>query len=217
MLLDSVDRANGASQSALVDARSSTREAILASVRRLLRDRPLDALSMEGVAQAAGVSRRTVYNKFDNLDELFRSCCEQLVARLAADVPAQIPDNDNPETGLLQFGADAARLFADDRYTDLMRELMRAGSLHKWLEDACWRHIRAPMILAVEVHLLRHRRLAGRQEARRVAGSFLSIIESLAVWSTFFDDGEAGVPSLDPWEIATLACERVAAGRRRAG
>ena len=109
------------------EPRSRTRETILSRTRLLLRDRPLDSVCMEDVAQAAGLSRRTIYNQFDDLETLFRACYEQLIGELARSVRAEIPFADDPQTALSRFGAMAARLFSAERYAELARQIVRVG------------------------------------------------------------------------------------------
>lgn len=52
------------------EKRASIREA----AARLFMSEGFERTSMDGIAQAAGVSKQTIYSHFNNKDELFRSC-----------------------------------------------------------------------------------------------------------------------------------------------
>lgn len=49
------------------------RSTVLSSVGELLRDKPLESLSMAEIAKLAGISRQSVYNEFGNRDELVKA------------------------------------------------------------------------------------------------------------------------------------------------
>lgn len=59
------------------------RAAILEAAQRLFPDRGYDGVSMDAIAQAAGVSKLTVYSHFDDKESLFAAavttCCEDLL------------------------------------------------------------------------------------------------------------------------------------------
>lgn len=62
------------------------RPRILQAVTRMIEGRGV--LTMEAIAAEAGVTRRTLYNHFANVDELCRAACAPLVARCVAAMPA---------------------------------------------------------------------------------------------------------------------------------
>lgn len=197
------------------EPRSRTRDIILSRTRWLLRDRPLDGVCMEDVAQAAGLSRRTIYNQFDGLETLFRTCYEQLINELSRIVRPDIPETDDPETALTRFGAAAARLFSDERYADLVRQVMRVGDTQAWLDEACQRQIKAPLVIAVENHLLHHRRTFGGLDPRLTAARFVTTIEGLSVWPTLLGPGRADAWRVDDEQVARLTHALVGTARRR--
>ncbi len=54
-------------------SRSLLRSTVLRAVDRLVRDQPWSSVSLAAVAEAAGVSRQTLYNEFGNRQELTRA------------------------------------------------------------------------------------------------------------------------------------------------
>lgn len=213
MLLDTIAVAHREPPPGSFEPRSRTRDIILSSTRWLLRDRPLDAVCMEDVAQAAGLSRRTIYNQFDDLETLFRACYEQLIGELSRSVRAEMPEADDPQAALALFGGAVARLFSDERYADLVRQIVRVGDAHAWLDEACRRQIKAPLVIAVENHLLHHRRAFSGLDARRTAARFVTAIESLAVWPALLRPWQPGASPVDDAQIAGLTRALVAKRR----
>lgn len=195
--------------------RSRTRDVILSETRSLLRFRPMNSLSMEDVARAAGISRRTIYNQFDGFEALFRTCFEQLVAELSRSVQTDIPPSADPEAGLALLGVHAARLFSDERYADLARQILRVGDAHDWLDEACQRQIKAPLVIAIENQLLRHRRVFGTVDTRAPATRYLTMIEGLSVWPTLLAAPRIDMPRVDEMQIRDLTQVFVASYRRR--
>lgn len=65
------------------DRRRRTRERILVAATAIIRDAGYDRMSMEAVAQAAGVTRRTVYAHFKNKDDLIIAVVRQRAPPIA--------------------------------------------------------------------------------------------------------------------------------------
>lgn len=67
-----------------------TKQAIYASFMKLLKDRPLDQISVKDIVEDCGVNRKTFYYYFQDIyalnDELMKSELERLKASLPADV-----------------------------------------------------------------------------------------------------------------------------------
>jgi AcrR family transcriptional regulator len=125
--------------------RGQGRDAILEVVRNLLRERSIDGLSMEMIAQHAGLTRRTIYNHFANTHELFTVSRERLINGLTPLVPIAISDRVPLMAGLTSFARQAIRLFADDRHHDLLLSVLRDGHTHRWLIAAYEETVQRPM------------------------------------------------------------------------
>lgn len=71
------------------------RAAILEAAMQLFPSRGYDGVSMDAIAQAAGVSKLTVYSHFEDKEALFSSavteCCEQLLPHRAFELEAGLP------------------------------------------------------------------------------------------------------------------------------
>src|SRR4051794_36584491 len=71
----------------------SRREQLLELGVRLLSTRPLDELSIEMLAEAAGVSRGLLYHYFDNLKDFHRAVCRRAADDLI-EVTAPVQEGD---------------------------------------------------------------------------------------------------------------------------
>jgi len=104
------------------------RAAILEAAMRLFPARGYDGLSMDAIAQAAGVSKLTVYNHFEDKESLFSAavatCCEQLLPTQTFQPPPDLPLRD----ALLSIGRGFMDLVMDERAVTLHRMMItRAG------------------------------------------------------------------------------------------
>ena len=89
------------------EKRTSIRE----SAARLFLDEGFERTSMDSIANAAGVSKQTVYSHFENKDELFKSCIEGKIRQYELR-----PDSDRHTTlegGLKSVADSYLRLLAD--------------------------------------------------------------------------------------------------------
>jgi len=129
--------------------RGQNRARILDAASRLLRMRSLDALSMDEIARAAGLTRRTIYNHFASTDEIFAVSRKALFAEIAPLVPVSIVDTASPRMALTRFAYQAQRLFDDIRHADLHLAVAREGHARPWIAHYYEARIQSPMIAAL--------------------------------------------------------------------
>jgi AcrR family transcriptional regulator len=176
-----------------------TRSRILAVARKILRDQPIEACSIEGIAQAANVTRRTIYNHFPSVSCLFEAVCEQTLLDLSKCIDTDIDLEADPEAALRCFAARTAALLRDDRHIELLHVMMRNARHCDGLMDEYRRRVRKPLEQAAELYFLRQRmngRLV-RDDPTATAAEFLALIEASAVpprmpGVTFVPAGELG-------------------------
>ena len=84
--------------------------------------------SMDAVAQAAGVSKQTVYSHFANKDELFRSCIASKVAEY--DLTVEPSEYHTLEAGLRAFADGYLRILSDPRVVRMWRLIMAESVEH---------------------------------------------------------------------------------------
>jgi AcrR family transcriptional regulator len=163
------------------------RDRILAIVRAMLVEGSYDSLSLEAVATAAGVTRRTVYNQFADKAELYRTSRQALLTSLAADLAAEVPPRMALADGLGFFAELANDVFADPRNIELTRSRIRDAASQPWLAVAHDRQIRQPLCRALETYLLRQLPRgrarddrAGDDRAGAIAGRLVTLLEAMA-------------------------------------
>ena len=90
--------------------------AIVDAARALATEHGADGFTVEGVARAAGVSRRTVFNHFATVDDLLVAVCEQILAEASTALLEQVdhgtaalPDGEAGGRAALDAVGEAAR------------------------------------------------------------------------------------------------------------
>jgi len=78
-----------------------TRE-ILAAARRLMEQQGVDTLTMEEIAQAAGLAKGTLYLYFQSKDDLIQALLSQVAEAIIADLEAILAKPDSPKEKLRQ-------------------------------------------------------------------------------------------------------------------
>jgi AcrR family transcriptional regulator len=81
-------------------ARELLRTTLLDAARELLRDHPWNEVTMAQVAQAAGVSRQTLYNEFGSREEFAQAFVLREGDRFLAAVEAAVGEHDDPAAAL---------------------------------------------------------------------------------------------------------------------
>ncbi|WP_182911814.1 TetR/AcrR family transcriptional regulator [Sphingomonas cavernae] len=172
--------------------RGQARAIILDVVDRLLCERGAETLSMELVAQEAGIVRRTVYNHFGSTGELFRISRKRLLAAIAPLAPNEVPVDIPPVAALTIFARRAIQLFTDPRQIELMLSIVRDGRSHPWLAAAYDREIQTPMRSALERYFSIARR-AGLfdHDPRRASYQLLWTLDAAAMSLSIFQEADA--------------------------
>src|SRR6202049_5057630 len=70
--------------------RGGSREAIVEAAERLFLERGFGSVTMDELAEAAGVARRTLYNQFASKEEIFREMLLRVSAQLEDAFPPGI-------------------------------------------------------------------------------------------------------------------------------
>jgi len=130
-------------------------DAMIDAATQLFQSIGFDGTSMDRVAEAANVSKRTLYNHFPSKEELFAECCRRawpvggsatdayrpdhpLREQLTAFVEAKLEQFSDAKTQGLVRAALLSMLSSQERANDL---LDRLGDLDRqtrlWIGDAC--------------------------------------------------------------------------------
>ena len=77
--------------------RGDSRTAIIEAAERLFLERGFGSVSMDELAEAAGVARRTLYNQFASKEEIFREMLQRVSGQLEHALPPGIETQGNVE------------------------------------------------------------------------------------------------------------------------
>lgn len=161
--------------------RSETRLEIIEAARSLFRELSYDAVSMEAVAEAACVTRRTVYNHFVDRADLFAAVRERELIALGAMTRIPVALGRPVRETLVEFAAATINVLSDPGFVDFTKSVIRDGAQHRWLVDAYASNVRLPILQALEIYLLRLTQ-AGEIEIKDVhlaAHHFIGTLEAL--------------------------------------
>src|SRR5207245_10873552 len=106
------------------------RQQILLAARAAFAERGL-AVTLDEIAQRAGVGVGTVYRRYSNKDDLIDELYEDIIAELAAAAEAELAHND-PWKGLAGFLEQSLAMQASN---SALKEIMAGGS-HRARERA---------------------------------------------------------------------------------
>ncbi len=104
------------------------RQQISEAAANLFLTEGFERTSMDSIAQAAGVSKQTVYSHFANKDELFRSCIASKVAEY--DLTVEPSEYHTLEAGLRAFADGYLRILSDPRVVSMWRLIMAESVEH---------------------------------------------------------------------------------------
>lgn len=101
----------------MTEATPSTRERIVAAAARLFYDEGIRGVSVDAVAEKAGLTKRTLYYHFDSKDDL---------------VAAYLEDRDQPNLALFQRWYGETQGTTDDRIRGMLQRLAKAARHPGW-------------------------------------------------------------------------------------
>jgi AcrR family transcriptional regulator len=104
----------------VVKAQSHKRSAIVTAAGELFVSRGYDGTSMEIIAEAANVSRQTVYNQFESKEALFRAIVDDVLEEFMAPLVSASPRAEVRET-LISFAEHTLGLLVRPKVIGLCR------------------------------------------------------------------------------------------------
>ena len=116
--------------------RGELREAIVAAAERLFLQRGFGAVSMDELAEAAGVARRTLYNQFPNKEEIFRDMLRRVSGQLEDAFPAGVETQGDVEDVLRLVAHMILRLHKHPEYLGFLRMVVADSRQFPWIAEA---------------------------------------------------------------------------------
>jgi AcrR family transcriptional regulator len=163
--------------------RGTSREVIVAAATRLFLERGFGAVSMDELAAAAGVARRTLYNQFANKEEIFREMLQRVSGQLEDAFPPGIETQGNVEAVLRLVGRMILKLHKNREYLGFLRMVVADSRQFPWIAE----EFAAVMDPQTErlVRLLAHLTSIGVLNCRNpilAAHQFMGALNDLSLW-----------------------------------
>jgi TetR/AcrR family transcriptional regulator, regulator of autoinduction and epiphytic fitness len=116
--------------------RGGSREAIVDAAERLFLERGFGAVSMDDLAETAGVARRTLYNQFASKEEIFRETLLRVSDQLEGVLPPGIETQGDVEDVLRLVSRAILELHRRPGYLGFFRMVVADSRQFPWIAEA---------------------------------------------------------------------------------
>ena len=162
---------------------NGSREVIVAAATRLFLERGFGAVSMDELAAAAGVARRTLYNQFESKEQIFREMLQRVSGQLEHAFPPGIETQGDVEAVLRLVGQMILKLHKNRDYLGFLRMVVADSRQFPWIAE----EFAAVMDPQTErlVRLLAHLTSMGVLNCRNptlAAHQFMGALNDLSLW-----------------------------------
>lgn len=161
-------------------------EKILAAAKELFLAGRYDGVNLEQVAERAGVSRQTVYNRFGSKETVFREMVRYHWSAFAGpDRRAAGCEADaNPEEVLLGFARSLERFAAETDQVRFARLVVAESARLPWIADEFYRLGKEPVVAAFVECLdgLVHSGRLRCADTSLAARQFMGLVQEFLVW-----------------------------------
>ena len=116
-------------------ARGESREAIVEAATRLFLKHGFGAVSMDELAEAAGLSRRTLYNQFTSKEQIFREMLLRVAGQLEDAFPPGIETQGDVEEVLRLVAGMILELNGQPEYLGFLRMVVADTRQFPWIAE----------------------------------------------------------------------------------
>src|ERR1700693_825831 len=116
--------------------RGGSREATVEPAERLFLEHGFGAVSMDDLAEAAGVARRTLYNQFASKEEIFKEMLLSFSSQLENAFPPGIETQGDVEQVLRLIARAILNLHARPGYLGFLRMVVADSRQFPWIAEA---------------------------------------------------------------------------------
>lgn len=113
--------------------RGESREAIIAAAQHLFLERGFGSVSMDELAEAAGVARRTLYNQFASKEEIFREMLLRVSGQLESAFPPGIETQGEVEDVFRRIARVILELHKNPEYLGFLRMVAADSRQFPWI------------------------------------------------------------------------------------
>lgn len=115
--------------------RGGSRDAIVEAAERLFLERGFGSVSMDELAAAAGVARRTLYNQFSSKEEIFREMLLRVSRQFEDAFPPGVETQGGVEEVLLLIARRILELHKRPEYLGFLRMAAADSRQFPWIAD----------------------------------------------------------------------------------
>lgn len=189
---------NGSYEAATNARRGGSREAIVNAAERLFLARGFDAVSMDELAEAAGLARRTLYNQFASKHEIFREMLLRVSRQLEHAFPPGIETQGDVEEVLRLVARMILELHTHPEYLGFLRMVAADSRQFPWIAE----EFAAVMDPQTErlTRYLAHLTTMGILDCRNpllAAHQFMGALNDFALWPWMMGRESLPVPAED--------------------
>src|ERR1700681_62230 len=126
---------NGQNTAGSQARRGESRSAIIDAAERLFLERGFGSVSMDDLAEAAGVARRTLYNQFASKEEIFREMLLRVSGQLERAFPPGIETQGDVEEVLRLIARMILKLHKNPGYLGFLRMVVADARQFPWIAE----------------------------------------------------------------------------------
>lgn len=163
--------------------RGDSREAIVGAAQHLFLERGFGSVSMDELATAAGVARRTLYNQFSSKEEIFREMLLRVSHQLESAFPPGIETQGEVDGVLRQIARVILGLHANPEYLGFLRMVVADSRQFPWIaeEFAAVMDPQTDRLISYLAHLSSVGVLSCRNPTL-AAHQFMGMLNELSLW-----------------------------------
>jgi TetR/AcrR family transcriptional regulator, regulator of autoinduction and epiphytic fitness len=178
--------------------RAGSREAIVEAAGRLFLERGFGSVSMDELAEAAGVARRTLYNQFAGKEEIFREMLLRVSRQLEDAFPPGIETQGDVEDVLRVIARVILELHKHPEYLGFLRMVIADSRQFPWIAEE--------FAAVMEPQTERLRRYLAHLTAMGVldchnpllaAHQFMGLLNDVSLWPWMMGRKSVAVPAED--------------------
>jgi TetR/AcrR family transcriptional regulator, regulator of autoinduction and epiphytic fitness len=178
--------------------RGPSREAIVAAAERLFLERGFGSVSMDELAETAGVARRTLYNQFASKEEIFREMLGRVSGQLEGAFPPGIETQGDVEEVLRLVARMILGLHRQPGYLGFLRMVVADSRQFPWIAEA-FAAVMEPQTERLTRYLA-HLTALGILDCRNpilAAHQFMGALNELSLWPWMLGRESLDVPAED--------------------
>ncbi len=188
----------GSNEAASQTRRGGSREAIVEAAEPLFLERGFGSVTMDELAEAAGVARRTLYNQFASKEEIFREMLLKVSRQLETAFPPGIETRGNVEDVLRLIARMILGLHKNPEYLGFLRMVVADSRQFPWIAEE-FAAVMEPQAERL-VRYLAHVTAMGILDCRNpmlAAHQFMGMLNQLSLWPWMTGRERVPVPEED--------------------